>query len=210
MVCPLKKLLAGDSQPPSLNTASLQKAGKVCQQLCALQKGVQVASAIKCSAEATAGLGRPLVSGVHHCMAARDKEVPETCSRTSLACCRGQALHSGVPRDSTQTSRTTTSRKAVAIRKAQAKGAHTTTSTTWHHWAQSPALQPPALQPACSAIALHVTIDATMAAGSRESRHVGDSTGTRAAKLVSGQRGSTASSSGATMMPPVCLLSRNV
>lgn len=82
--------------------------------------------------------------------------------------------------------------------------------TTRHRRAQSPALQPPALQPACSAFALHVTIDTTTAAKSRESRHVGDSTGTRAAKLVSGQRGSTASSSRATMMPPVCLLSRNV
>ena len=69
------------------------------------------------------------------------------------------------PRDSPQTSRTATSRKAVAVRKAQAKGAHNITSTTWQSWAQTPALQPPALQPACSAITLRVAIDTTAAAG---------------------------------------------
>lgn len=91
----------------------------------------------------------------------------------------------------------------MADRKAQAKGAHNITSTTWQSWAQTPALQPPAPQSACSTITLHVAIDTTAAAGSRETQHMADSAGARAAKLVSGQRGSTASSSRATTMPPL-------
>lgn len=86
-------------------------------------------------------------------------------------------------------------------------GTHNVTSTTWQSWAQTRAVQPPALQPACSAIALRVAIDTTAAAGSSESRHVADSTGARAAKLVSGQRGSIASSSRAATTPPLSVFS---
>lgn len=89
--------LQGTAGLPLLTLLLCRKQGRFVSSSVPCRKEDRLFLPSKCFAETTAGLGRTLVSGVHRCTAAKDKEVPEICSRSSQACCRGQALPSSAP-----------------------------------------------------------------------------------------------------------------